>query len=327
MGNRRIIKDVYDRIKSIDFLPLVLAYLIMIVFFSITSQYFFSVRNFMNIALYAAIVGTLACSTTLVIAAGKIDFAAGSVIALGSCVMCVMMRDGYGVWPAIGACMAVALFVGALDGFLIAYVGINPFIATLASMQMFRGFAYIHTNALSIDVMDPVLKFMGRDFAFGIIPNAVILMLIIVVVFVLIASKTTLGRKFFVVGGNERVAFLTGINVKFTIFILFVVHGAVTGIAAILWTAQLGAALPSAAPNLNFQAISAAVLGGVSLTGGKGSIVGAIVGALLLGTLNNGMVMLDIQSFWQDVIIGFVLIFAVTLDIIKNKRASTARNK
>jgi len=327
MKTRGIVKEIYTRVKNIDFLPLLFAYFIMVVFFSITSQYFFSVRNFMNIALYAAIVGILACSTTLVIAAGKIDFAAGSVIALGSCIMGIMMRDGYSVWAAIGACMAVSILVGALDGFLIAYVGINQFIATLASMQMFRGFAYIITNALSISIMHPVLKFIGRDFAFGTIPNAVILTLIIAVIFVFLANKTTLGRKFFVIGGNERVAFLSGINVKFSILILYVIHGAVTGIAAILWTAQLGAALPSAAPNLNFQAISATVLGGVSLTGGKGSIVGALVGALLLGTLNNGMVMLDIQSFWQDVIIGFVLIFAVTLDIIKNKRASMVRNK
>lgn len=321
MGSESVVRKAWNKFKTIDFLPLILAYLIMVVFFSLTSEYFLTVSNFMNILLYAAIVGILACSTTLVLAAGKIDFAAGSIIALGSCVMGVMMRAGFSVWWAMLACMLISVLVGALDGFLIAYVGINPFIATLASMQMFRGIAYIITNALSITVIDPVMKFIGRDFTF-FIPNAVILMLIIVVLFWWIANKTTLGRRFFVIGGNEKVAFLSGINVKFNIFLLFIIHGAVTGVAAILWTAQLGAALPSAAPNLNFQAISAAVLGGVSLTGGKGSIVGAIVGALLLGTLNNGMVMLDIQSFWQDVIIGFVLIFAVTLDIIKNRKSA-----
>ncbi len=320
MDGEGILKKAWGKMKTIDFLPLIIAYVIMIVFFSLTSEYFLSLSNFMNIFLYASIVGILACSTTLVLAAGKIDFAAGSIIALGSCVMGVMMRAGINVWIAILACMAIAILVGALDGFLIAYVGINPFIATLASMQMFRGIAYIITNALSITVADPVLKFIGRDFTF-FIPNAVILMVGIVLLFWWLANKTTLGRRFFVIGGNEKVAFLSGINVKFNIFLLFIIHGAVTGVAAILWTAQLGAALPSAAPNLNFQAISAAVLGGVSLTGGKGSIVGALVGALLLGTLNNGMVMLDVQSFWQDVIIGFVLIFAVTLDIIKNRKS------
>lgn len=306
-------------IKSIDFLPLIIAYGVMIAFFSMTSTFFFSFSNFMNIALYASIIGILACTTTLVIAEGMIDFSAGSVIALGSCVMGIMMRDGYNVWVAIIACLIISGLVGVLNGVLIAYVGLSPFIATLAGMQMFRGFAYLLTNAKSITVSDPVLKFIGRSFTLGV-PNVVWLMLILVVLFTWIANCTTFGRRIFVIGGNSKVAYLSGINVKKTTLVLFTVHGLVTGVATIVYTSQLGAALPSAAASLNFQTISAVVLGGVSLTGGKGSIVGAIVGAMLLGTLNNGMIMLNIQTFWQDVIIGIVLIFAVTLDIVKNKK-------
>ena len=321
------LKKVKDQIKRIEFLPLIFAYFLMIVFFSITTQYFLSVKNFMNIALYASIVGILACSSTLVVAAGKIDLSPGSVMALTSCVMGIITHNGQSIWVAIAACMAISMFAGALNGIMISYVGINPFIATLATMQIFRGFAFILTNALSMTIIDPVLKFIGRSYLFGVIPHSLILMIIVAVIFVYVANKTTLGRKFFVIGGNERVAFLSGINVKFTIVILFIIHGAVTGIASVLWTSQIGAALPGAAMNVNFQAISAAVLGGVSLAGGKGSVAGAIVGALMMGTLNNGMVMLDVSSFWQDVIIGFVLVFAVTLDIIKNVRASAVRVK
>jgi ribose transport system permease protein len=203
---------------------------------------------------------------------------------------------------------------------MISYVGMNPFIATLAGMQAFRGIAYILTNARSISVRSDVLQFIGRQYTFGI-PNPLILMLILVVIFNIIAWFTSFGRRILVIGGNEKVAYLSGINVKRTKMWLFIVHGLVTGIAAVVYISQLGAALPSAATNLNFQTISAVVLGGVSLTGGKGSIVGAIIGALLLGTLNNGMIMLDIQSFWQDVITGVVLIIAVSLDIIKNNRS------
>lgn len=163
---KNVISSLKKNLGAIDFLPLIGAYVIMIIFFSLTSEYFFTLSNFMNILLYAAIVGILACSTTLVLAAGKIDFAAGSIIALGSCIIGVLMRDGASVWVAIMACMGIAIIVGMLDGFLIAYVGINPFIATLASMQMCRGFAFIITNALSITVADPVLKFIGRDFTF-----------------------------------------------------------------------------------------------------------------------------------------------------------------
>lgn len=307
-------------VKSIDFLPLIFAYIIMVAFFAFTSEYFFTFSNFMNIAMYAAIIGILSCTTTLVIVAGKIDFSAGSVIALCACIMGIMTKEGASIWLAMFVSLVIASVIGAVNGFLIAYVGINPFIATLAGMQIFRGLAYLITNARSITITSSVLKLIGRDVTFGI-PNAVILMLIIVVIISFIARKTTFGRRIFVIGGSEKVAYLSGINVKKSTLIMFVVHGLVTGIVAIVYTAQLGAALPSAAMNLNFQSISAAVLGGVSLTGGKGSIVGAVIGAMLLGTLNNGMIMLDIQTFWQDVIIGFVLLFAVTLDIIKNRTA------
>lgn len=318
--NKRKMTHIITYVKSIDFLPLIIAYIIMVAFFAFTSEYFFTFSNFMNIAMYAAIIGILSCTTTLVIVAGKIDFSAGSVIALCACIMGIMTKEGASIWLAMFVSLVIASVIGAVNGFLIAYVGINPFIATLAGMQIFRGLAYLITNARSITITSSVLKLIGRDVTFGI-PNAVILMLIIVVIISFIARKTTFGRRIFVIGGSEKVAYLSGINVKKSTLIMFVVHGLVTGIVAIVYTAQLGAALPSAAMNLNFQSISAAVLGGVSLTGGKGSIVGAVIGAMLLGTLNNGMIMLDIQTFWQDVIIGFVLLFAVTLDIIKNRTA------
>lgn len=318
--NKRKMTHIITYVKSIDFLPLIFAYIIMVAFFAFTSEYFFTFSNFMNIAMYAAIIGILSCTTTLVIVAGKIDFSAGSVIALCACIMGIMTKEGASIWLAMFVSLVIASVIGAVNGFLIAYVGINPFIATLAGMQIFRGLAYLITNARSITITSSVLKLIGRDVTFGI-PNAVILMLIIVVIISFIARKTTFGRRIFVIGGSEKVAYLSGINVKKSTLIMFVVHGLVTGIVAIVYTAQLGAALPSAAMNLNFQSISAAVLGGVSLTGGKGSIVGAVIGAMLLGTLNNGMIMLDIQTFWQDVIIGFVLLFAVTLDIIKNRTA------
>ena len=312
---------VLDHIKRIDYLPLIIAYLLMCVFFSVTSKYFLSFNNFMNIFLYASIIGILSCSTTLVLAAGKIDFSAGSVIALGSCVIGVMMRAGYSVWLSVLACMVLCLLTGVYNGIMIEYIGLSPFIATLAGMTMFRGFAYLLTNARSITVSSDVLKFVGRSFTWSI-PNAVWLLILIAVVFILLTSRTVFGRSVMVIGGNPKVAYLSGINVKRRNMILFMLHGLIVGLATIVYTGQLGAALPSAAVNLNFQTISACVLGGISLAGGKGSIVGGIIGALMLGTLNNGMIMLDINSYWQDVIIGAVLIISVSLDVMKNRRSS-----
>lgn len=323
-ANKSFTQTILGKVKGLDYLPLISAYLIMCVFFSLSSKYFLSFSNFMNIFLYASIIGLLSCSTTLVLAAGKIDFSAGSVIALGSCVIGSLTRAGYSIWVAAVACMLVCLMTGLYNGLMIAYVGLSPFIATLAGMQMFRGFAYLLTNARSITVTSDVLRFISRSFTFGV-PNSVLLLILVVMLFVLITNYTTFGRSVMVIGGNSRVAYLSGINVKRKLLQLFILHGAVVGIATLVYTGQLGAALPSAAVNLNFQTISACVLGGISLSGGKGSIVGGIIGALMLGTLNNGMIMMDINTYWQDVIIGFVLIFAVTLDIIKNRRAVSAK--
>lgn len=314
-------KSFMGKIKSIDFLPLIAAYVIMCAFFAITSKYFLNFRNFMNIFLNASIMGILSLSTTLVLSAGKIDFSAGAVIALGSCIMGVMMRAGWSVWLAMLACLILCVLTGVYNGVMIAYVGLSPFIATLAGMQMFRGFAYLMTNARSITVTDNVLKFIGRDYFAGV-PNAVWLLLILTLIFVYITNRTTFGRRTMVVGGNEKVAFLCGINVKLHVLKVYMLHGLLVGISTIVYTGQLGAALPSAAQNLNFQSISACVLGGISLSGGKGSIVGGIIGAMMIATLNNGMTMLELNAYWQDVVYGFVLIFAVTIDILKNARSA-----
>lgn len=314
-------KSLLAKIKRIEFLPLLLAYVIIVIFFSLTSPYFFTIKNFMSIILYSSIVGILSLTTCLILAEAQIDFAAGSVIALGSCIMGIMMRAGYPAWLAIIACLLLASATGAFSGFLISYVGLSNFIATLAGMQMFRGIAYLITNARSITITSEVFNFIGRGRTLGV-PNAAILLLILLVLFVLMSKYTVFGRRIFVIGGSKTVAYLSGINYKLDTLLLFVIHGFVTGIAAVVYTAQLGAALPTAAQNTNFTAISACVLGGVSLTGGKGSLVGAVIGAILLETLNNGMNMIGVSSFWQDVITGLVLIFAVSLDIIKNNRAA-----
>lgn len=317
---------VIAKLKNIDFLPLILAYIILCVFFSITSPFFLSFKNFMNIFLNAAIMGIMTLSTTLVLSAGKIDFSGGAVIAFGSCLMGVMLRAGMNTWLAIMACLAVCVLTGVYNGVMIAYVGLSPFIATLAGMQMFRGFAYLMTNARSITVSDDVLKFVGRKYTLGV-PNAVILLVILMLIFVWILNRTTFGRRTLVIGGNEKAAFLCGINVKQHILKVFMLHGFMVGISTVVYTGQLGAALPSAAQNLNFQSISACVLGGISLSGGKGSIVGGVVGAMMIATLNNGMTMLELNAYWQDVVYGFVLIFAVTIDIIKSRSAEKRATK
>ena len=312
------------RIKSLDFLPLVLAYILIIVFFSLASPYFFRMSNFLNIALYAANIGVLACTMTLVIISGNIDLSVGAVISLSGVVMGLLLQKGLSIWLAMLACLAVGALTGLYNGFLIAKLKINAFITTLAGMQMFRGLAYILTSGKAITLSDPVIKAIGRGYSLGI-PNAVWIMLVMVVLFSLLLKYSAFGRRVLVIGGNPQVAFLSGINVKKSIIGVYVLNGLVGGLGTLIFCSQIGSAMPQNGVGMEFTVISAVILGGASLSGGKGSIVGAMFGALLLGTLDNGMVMMDIQTYWQDVIIGLVLIFAVLLDVVKNRKTVFAQ--
>lgn len=310
----------FKKMMAIDFMPLILAYAIIIVFFSVTSEYFLSLNNFLNIVLYAAVIGVLACTMTLIIVSGNIDLSIGSVIAFSNVIMGTMLQNGVHPALAIITALLAGVLTGIFNGVLIAYVKINAFITTLAGMQIFRGLSYIITDGKSLTVSDEFIKFVGRGYV-GVVPVAAIIMVIFVIAFALIAKYTTFGRRIFVIGGNPQVAYLSGVNVKRSILGMFAINGLVCGVASLIYCSQIGAAMPQSATGMEFKVISAVILGGASLSGGKGSIVGAMFGALLLGTLDNGMVMLDIQTYWQQVIIGVVLVLAVLMDIIKNRRA------
>lgn len=309
----------FKKALSIDFLPLIIAYVVLIAFFALNSSHFFTVKNFLNIALYAANVGILACTMTLVIVAGHIDLSIGSVIALAGVVMGKVMQAGLPMAVAALACLAVGALTGVYNAILITRVKINAFITTLAGMEIFRGCAYLVTNGKAITLSGDFIKAIGRGYTLGI-PNAVIIMLVMVVLFVLISKYTTFGRRIYVIGGSNQVAYLSGINVERNLSLLFVLNGLVCGLATMIYCSQLGSAMPSNASGMEFDVISAVILGGASLSGGKGSIAGALFGALMLGTLSNGMVMLNIHTYWQQVISGVVLVVAVVFDVVKRRR-------
>ncbi len=317
------LKDSLKRVSSIDFIPLVIGYLILIVFFAIKSPHFFTVKNFMNIALYAANVGILSCTMTLIIVSGNIDLSVGSVIAMGGVVMGMLLNKGCSVGVAILGCFAACTLTGVYNGLLIAKVGVNAFITTLAGMEMFRGVGYLLSNGKATTLSSDFIKWIGRGYTAGI-PNAVIIMLVMIILFTLISKYTVFGRRIYVIGGSSQVAYLSGINVKSNLIFLFILNGVMCGLASLIYCSQLGSALPSNANGMEFDVISAIILGGASLSGGKGSIVGALFGALLLGTLSNGMVMLNIHTYWQQVISGIVLVLAVVLDVVKTRKSNRA---
>lgn len=313
----------FKKALSIDYLPLIIAYVILIVFFATQSEHFFTIKNFLNIALYAANVGILACTMTLVIVSGHIDLSIGSVIALAGVVMGKLMQEGYPMIVAALACIGVGALTGVYNAVLITRVKVNAFITTLAGMEVFRGCAYLVTNGKAITLSGDFIKAIGRGYTFGV-PNAVLIMLAMVILFALISKYTTFGRRIYVIGGGSQVAYLSGINVERNLGVMFILNGVVCGLATMIYCSQLGSAMPSNANGMEFDVISAVILGGASLSGGKGSIIGALFGALLLGTLNNGMVMLNIHTYWQQVISGLVLVMAVVFDVLKKRGEQSA---
>ena len=289
----------------------------LIIFFSLKSPYFFTLNNFLNIGLYAAIMGTIACGMTFINVSGCIDISVGSQVALVGMVVAVVSQQQYSnVAVMIVAGLLAGAACGAFNGFFITVMKLNAFITTIASMQILRGIAYLLTDGQTVVIASIAYKFIGRGYISGI-PFTLIIMIITYIIFHFISKYTVFGRTVYMIGGNAQASFLSGIKVQRTKFLLYVINGTTAGMAGIMMASQTGAGLPMAAININMQALSAVILGGAGLTGGRGTVIGTLVGVFVLCTLNNGMTMLNIQSFWQDVIIGVVLLASVSIDAIK----------
>jgi ribose/xylose/arabinose/galactoside ABC-type transport system permease subunit len=255
---------------------------------------------------------------TFINVSGCIDLSVGSQIAVIGMITGKMLVDYHmPIGPVIALSILAGVCFGAFNGFFITVFKLNPFITTLASMQIMRGACYLINDGRSYVLADPVFQFIGRGRLFGHMPISLVIMLVCYIIFFIISKYTVFGRTIYMVGGNPQASFLAGIKVMRIKAVLYMLHGAMAGIGALLMSAQTGAALPQAAAEINMQALSAVILGGAGLAGGRGTILGTLIGVLVLCTLNNGMVMLNIQSFWQQVVIGSVLIMSVSIDAIK----------
>lgn len=294
------------------------ALIILVVFFSLSSPYFFSLTVFMNIGMYAAIVGSLACSMTLINVSGNIDISGGSQIAVVGMVTAVLIRsNSLPMWLCLVLGVLTGSLCGAINGFFITTFKLNAFITTIATMQSFRGIAYLISKGQTLVISNPAFKFIGRGYI-GAIPFTLIVLLMFNLIFHFITKSTVFGRTIYMIGGNAQASFLSGIKVQRTKFILYIINGTMAGFAGVMLASQSGAGLPMAAMNTNMLALSAVILGGAGLSGGRGTIFGTFIGVMVLSTLNTGMTMLSISSFWQDVIIGLVLLISVSIDAIKS---------
>lgn len=298
------------------------ALVVLLLFFSVISEPFRTSENFTSILVATAVNGVLAMGVTFVIITGGIDLSVGTTMTLCTVVLgLAVTKAGFPLWVGLPAALGAGAFIGMLNGILIAKAKLPPFIATLGMLNVARGLAQILSDVKPIyfegnpEFYD---SFMGKVF-FGI-PNVVFIMIGAAVVAHLVLTKTVLGRYTFALGSNEEATRLSGVNVDAWKIKVYAVSGLFAGLAGILIGARMTSAQPSVGLGYELDAIAAAVIGGTSLSGGEGSIVGTIIGALIISTLTIGLSIVGVPDQWKLVITGAVVIGAVWLDILRRRR-------
>ncbi len=297
---------------------IVLALLGLCVVLSFLSPYFLTVNNLLNVLLQASINLIVAIGMTFVITSGGIDLSVGSIVALAGIIMALALNAGTGLLLACLAALVVGAGIGAGNGLLITRFRLPPFIVTLGTMSIVRGMALIISDGRPVYGL-PQEQLRIISGSIGPVPIPVIIAAIVAVIAYFVMNHTTIGEYTVAIGGNEEAARLSGINVKRFKVIIYGISGLMCGLAGIILTARLSAAEPIAGALYELDAIAATVIGGTSLMGGQGSITGTVVGALLMSVLRNGLNLLNIQSYYQQVVIGTVIIAAVALDMLRKR--------
>lgn len=297
----------------------------MIAVLTVIDPNFLTRPNLVSIGLAVSVLGIAAVGQTLVIISGGLDLSVGSVIALTSVVVALLLREGQPVVVALGAGMVVGVLVGAVNGIVITRFHVNAVIATLGTMSVFRGAALLIAEGKTIAVSDQTMRSIGLGEAFDIVPIPVLVMLLCFVAGSALLSWTVFGRDTYFIGDNVEAARLAGIPVRRMQVALYVLAGVFASLAGIVFTASVGAGLPNGASNLVLIVIAAVILGGTSLSGGVGRVSGTLIGVLVLGVLENGLILQDVSSFWQQVVIGTVLIIAVALEALRARMPAFRR--
>ncbi|MFJ7932742.1 ABC transporter permease [Sporosarcina sp. NPDC096371] len=297
--------------------------LALFVFFSIASDSFLQYSNVMGILLSTAVIGILALGATFVIITGGIDLSVGTVMTLSSVLTgVIVVNAGMPIYLGILGGIVTGAACGFLCGFAITKLRIPPFIATLAMMMIAKGLALVISGAAPIYFSDHenFTKISLGSIIPGVnIPNAVIIFFIMAIIGGVILSKTILGRYNFSIGSNEEATKISGVNVDFWKIAIYSLAGAFTGVAGVLMASRLNSAQPALGQGYELEAIAAVVIGGTSLSGGKGTIVGTVIGALIMSVLTNGLRIMSIPQEWQTVVVGFVIILAVYADVLRKK--------
>ncbi|QBK25911.1 ribose ABC transporter permease [Ureibacillus thermophilus] len=289
--------------------------ILLIIVVSIMNPSFLTISNIFNVLRQVSISAIIAFGMTFVILTGGIDLSVGSTLALTGAVAASLLAGGIDPIISMGVALILGLILGAINGLIITKGKVAPFIATLATMTIYRGLTLVYSNGKPISGLGDHASFQlfGKGYLLGI-PIPVITTIFAFAVLAFILHKTTFGRRVYAVGGNEEAAKLSGIHADRVKIAVYAISGFMASLSALILTSRLNSAQPTAGESYELDAIAAVVLGGTSLNGGKGWIFGTLIGALIIGVLNNGMNLIGVSSFWQQVVKGIVILLAVLLD-------------
>lgn len=297
---------------------------IIVVIISIINRDFLTVQNLLNVLRQVSTNTIIAIGMTLVIILAGIDLSVGSVMALSGVVTGGLIAfNGAPMWLAVLAGLIIGIIFGLINGYFTAYKFMPAFIVTLATMNIARGAAYVYTDGKPIRVMSDEFNFIGSGYI-GPIPVPVIYMIIIIIIVSLMMNRTKFGRHIYAVGGNIEAARFSGINTKRVQLFAYTLSGFLAAFSGIVLASRMFSGQPTAGMGAELDAIAAVVLGGTSMAGGRGRIGGTVIGALIIGVLSNGMNLMGVNSFWQYIVKGIVILIAVYVDIVKKKNEEKA---
>jgi inositol transport system permease protein len=294
--------------------------LAMIIVMSFMSDTFLRTQNILNIVRQISFIGIVAMGVTIVIITTGIDLSSGSVIALTSVLVASVAHPGDSLIGALALGAGIGIACGAINGIITAKGKIPPFIATLGMMTAARGLALLFSDGRPVPNLSESFMFLGKGVIAGI-PVPIIIFILIGIISHILLSKTKFGKYTYAIGGNEHAAKICGINVDRHLIFIYMYAGLLSAIAGIMLTARISVGQPSMGVSFELDAIAAAVIGGTSLSGGVGTIPGTIIGALIIGVLNNSLDLLGVSSYWQQILKGAIIVTAVLIDSRKNKKS------
>ena len=306
-------KEAFNWLSLIEKYRVLLIFIVLCGIAGVLSDVFFTMSNVMNVLRQVSIIAIIASGMTLVILIAGIDLSVGAVMAFSGAILAGALTAGWPLALALLAALGVGLLFGLFNGFITARFGVPSFIATLAIMVIARGMTLVYTKGYPLVVSNDAYRYIGSGRFFGV-PIPIIIMFVVFGFMYWMLKYTSFGRYIFAIGGNEETAILAGINVRAIKIAVFGISGLLSALSAIIYTSRLMSAQPTAGTGIELDAIAAVIIGGTSLAGGKGGVTGTLIGALIMGVLDNVLNLMNVSPFYQSIAKGLVILIAVLVD-------------